>query len=828
MPPPFRRPAPTQAHDAVAQPRDTVDVDVDTTPVDGIGNRAIAQALTAEPDEEAADHDVEVDVGGTVPIIWFQRNSVRIRRDALVDSSVHLADAISAVRGHLAVVGDTGRVVLHGFASVEGTEPDNRALAAARADRVRDLFVAAGLPRERIVTVAHGEDRTFPGRSWNRRVELELQPTVTDMRFPAETVEARPSALLQRGNVEPEVPAGAAPAFEPSPTVDVAIHIGGNKIELLDETTLAEASPAQRLVMIKALVDATWTGDSEEVAIIRIVRTTPQAQAKGLLIGLSKQMTQDETYLGAMDRDVDLGNNLALHDALSDLRMRARGAEFAASAILSAPVLPWHDVMGFFEDAAVFSVERRANGKVRMKYPWHVRTSKDMAEEVQKLDLAMFIGGVDYDADQLLVIHDYDRGRNFPVMAAELAGYQASGVRGFLSHVATVASLGVPLSAARTVGGKIAVVTLERILPATLALVNENRLNLVKWFPRWGPRMLYFADIVGWGVSLYGLGAFARSGWRTFRSWRETRKARSSMDPAPFDREGEQLANAIETEADRMFDAVDDLNASDATTGPPHGTAGPRRGGDEPGGEHLSGGEGNRATGAVDDTASAPPERVGEPPPPDRLPSGAKAVTVTAADFPFASGKDLPVPDRPDRLYRIMSNEEAAATLRTGKLQATGGEPGQMPHKFLSMNSKYPALFKPEALRKADEVARAAAGAEAAGDAARASQLRDQAAGMIEQWHSSPGQTVIVAIELEGGSLEAMLRRSIDEQRRAGQAGVKAFTGQDIFIYKKEGGNHNLAVPWWQIDRFNKYIKGVQLHGWRAPFGPGFIPRGPQ
>jgi hypothetical protein len=61
-------------------------------------------------------------------------------------------------------------------------------------------------------------------------------------------------------------------------------------------------------------------------------------------------------------------------------------------------------------------------------------------------------------------------------------------------HASTVASLAVPVSAARTVAGKVAVATLERVLPAALLLIDENRGGLVEWFPNWGPRMLYYAD----------------------------------------------------------------------------------------------------------------------------------------------------------------------------------------------------------------------------------------------------------------------------------------------------------------------------------------------
>jgi outer membrane protein OmpA-like peptidoglycan-associated protein len=184
-----------------------------------LGNAAVARMLgegaeysllqrqDAPETEEAASgqqeqEEDEVEVFVAMPVLWFRRNSVQLRQDSQVDSTVHLAYAIAKIREHLAVVGDEGRIVLHGYASVEGTERHNFALSEARANRVRDLLVDAGIPRERIAVSPHGEDRSFPGRSWNRRVEIELQPTVTDIRFREEKIEARPFRMLGPGESE--------------------------------------------------------------------------------------------------------------------------------------------------------------------------------------------------------------------------------------------------------------------------------------------------------------------------------------------------------------------------------------------------------------------------------------------------------------------------------------------------------------------------------------------------------------------------------------------------------------------------------------------------
>jgi hypothetical protein len=65
--------------------------------------------------------------------------------------------------------------------------------------------------------------------------------------------------------------------------------------------------------------------------------------------------------------------------------------------------------------------------------------------------------------------------------------------------------------------GKATVLIMERILPPALLLIDENRLRITNWFPNWGPKMLYYADLVTLGVAAYGFGRIAVSGIRTTR-----------------------------------------------------------------------------------------------------------------------------------------------------------------------------------------------------------------------------------------------------------------------------------------------------------------------
>ena len=66
-----------------------------------------------------------------------------------------------------------------GYASEEGEEAHNLTLSQARADRVRDLLVDAGIPEDRITSKGEGPNDAFPGLAWNRRVEITFSPPAT-------------------------------------------------------------------------------------------------------------------------------------------------------------------------------------------------------------------------------------------------------------------------------------------------------------------------------------------------------------------------------------------------------------------------------------------------------------------------------------------------------------------------------------------------------------------------------------------------------------------------------------------------------------------------
>jgi outer membrane protein OmpA-like peptidoglycan-associated protein len=76
----------------------------------------------------------------------------------------------------------TMTVMVEGFTDSTGSESYNLQLSQRRADAVRDILVARGVPAGQVRSVGYGESRpvasnaTPEGRQKNRRVEIRIQP----------------------------------------------------------------------------------------------------------------------------------------------------------------------------------------------------------------------------------------------------------------------------------------------------------------------------------------------------------------------------------------------------------------------------------------------------------------------------------------------------------------------------------------------------------------------------------------------------------------------------------------------------------------------------
>ena len=209
-------------------------------------------------------------------------------------------------------------------------------------------------------------------------------------------------------------------------------------------------------------------------------------------------------------------------------------------------------------------------------------------------------------------------------------------------------------------------------------------------------------------------------------------------------------------------------------------------------------------------------------------------------DFPFGSGRaPLPAPEAPNKVYRIMSMDEAAQALKARKLPPH--LPGKESARFVSLDSLYAMLFrekeladlsklgvgieKAEAnLAKVEErlaAVKATGGdtaeLEAKADALRAAidnrglANRATADPVIKEWYEAPGQKVVVEIELEPGALNDILGRSVETNV------FRKYYGKDVYLWKLERGyGRNIGIPTWQIDAFNSRIRNIRLYAERG------------
>jgi hypothetical protein len=351
---------------------------------------------------------------------------------------------------------------------------------------------------------------------------------------------------------------------------EVKIFVGGG-----DVAPPSTASLDARISDIRGILEQTYVSSTDELRLISLISDAPEEQATEFIKRLTDEQVNGKSFLDELDHRVDGENNQRLHEALSLLRLKSIGPEKSLPALTEAPILPWHDVMGPFEDSATFEVTKTDKGKYRLRYLGGTRLlgASDFGAEIHKLPADLFIGGLDFDPGSTIIVHDYDSGHFVPLVVDELAGYEHAGIRKFISDVANVASLATPVSAARTVAGKAAVYTMERVLPALILLADENRLNLIRWFPKWGPRMLKFADIAKAGVALYGMGRFAISSAQFFKNWKQVRGSRSLLDGATTSEEAEKLATQLEKQADEIIAEAEKLQKAEAGAKPPSAEA---------------------------------------------------------------------------------------------------------------------------------------------------------------------------------------------------------------------------------------------------------------
>ena len=321
-----------------------------------------------------------------------------------------------------------------------------------------------------------------------------------------------------------------------------------------------------RIKGIKEQVAKTRVNDVSELAILRLLEDIPPEQAAEFVKRLREESVGDEPLLARLDRKVDGENNIALHQHLSRLKLQAGGVKSAA-ALVDAPTLAWHDVMGFFEQTAVFSVTPSGKGKYRIRYLGGISSGLYSAPEYSEIKgmgrkdrLAIMTGqGIEVDADQPIIVHDYDNDRQVVLTAEDLIAYQHAGTRKFLSDVGTVAALATPVGA-ESVGARVLGYGVQVLTAATL-IVDENKLNIRKWFPNWGPAIITLSERIKVAIAIVGIAQLVRGGWKLFTDLRALRAARATMDKAvATTAEGllaERQAARLEANADRLLNQAE-------------------------------------------------------------------------------------------------------------------------------------------------------------------------------------------------------------------------------------------------------------------------------
>jgi len=318
---------------------------------------------------------------------------------------------------------------------------------------------------------------------------------------------------------------------------------------------------------IKEIKDALINKATDPV-IVGLFENIPPEQAADFVKRLREEKFGDTPLLEKLDQYVDGEDNIKLHQVLSRLKLQAGGSKTAA-ALADAPSLAWHDVMGFFEQKAVFSVTPSGNGKYRIRYLGGISGGLYSAPEYSEIKsmgkkerLNIMTGsGIEVDADQPIIVHDYDNDRQVVLTAEDLIAYQHAGVRKFLQDVATVASLATPVGA-ESVGARVLAYGVQIATVATV-IVDENKLNIKKWFPKWGPAIIDISEKIKIGIAIVGVAQLVHGGWTLFTKLRQLRAARAAMDAKAIVSNAEELARAekqaaqLEANADKLLAQAD-------------------------------------------------------------------------------------------------------------------------------------------------------------------------------------------------------------------------------------------------------------------------------
>lgn len=388
------------------------------------------------------------------------------------------------------------------------------------------------------------------------------QPTMRSRKDPAEQLQSTIGnhGMLRRlgGNlVQPKlIVMTAENRNEREISLEQALHGGRNKVQELPKEEMSRATVDQRVKMLKMLISSFWTGPGEEEAIIRVLETTPDSQVPALLDRLTARQVEGVSLEDELDKSVGGQNNATMHELLSWLRMLSVKPKELGASLQSSMVLPFHEGgMGFGDIVAKFDVNWIGDKTVRVRYYAASALSlmstkkQPFADEVRKLPVDFFKEGHDLYPDQIVIVHDYGEKTFVPFFARNLLGYYHSGIRGTWAKIGL--SAGYAASAMTFGAGGILAKSVEAamlVLDSAFILIDDNRLNLVEWFPQWGNEFLYYKDLIEFAISCVGLPGLLLGGGGIllFRKWGTLCKAK----PRIANQIAEKVADRVRNQAD--------------------------------------------------------------------------------------------------------------------------------------------------------------------------------------------------------------------------------------------------------------------------------------
>ena len=138
----------------------------------------------------AVDSENVISPGESIPVIWFNQNTLIKRDDEHVSSRENFRVLIHTVKQHLDVVGLNADIKFRGYESTLETDAAP-GLSQRRAEKVRDSIIRIfyndlhlrNIFASRSEAIGMGTDDSIEGEEWNQRVDVEMQPAwgVADM-----------------------------------------------------------------------------------------------------------------------------------------------------------------------------------------------------------------------------------------------------------------------------------------------------------------------------------------------------------------------------------------------------------------------------------------------------------------------------------------------------------------------------------------------------------------------------------------------------------------------------------------------------------------------